>query len=777
MHQGFVPMEDQQAAPVAKKPALSEIVIPALAFLIPVFFIPVLGFPFQFSKVFIALIGVAFLLLIFSARTLRTGILSLSWTAFSWTLLVLPITYALSSLFSANPFGSLFGYQLDSDTASFLLLGTVLAYAVSFVAQNGRSVFSALLGLIAAGWVVFLFQFVQIFFGAPFSFFGFDVVAANLVGKWNDFALFAGLICSLSLLALTALYPSRLHKAILWLTLGASLILLAFVNFLLAWILVGVIALSVFVYWLTRRFIFRERQESGIASCLVLVVALFFLLAGSGLSTRLQNAFDIQALEVRPSLTSTLSVGMAIYEQNPFFGSGPNTFSADWLLARPADIVNTPFWDASFAAGFGSIPTAFVTGGIVVGLAWIVFAIFFFYTFIRALLTVPSGGDRSFFLVVATALSAAYLFFAHVFYVPSQSLTLLLFLCLGLFLASLRGTNLTREISISFMERPRLGFVSALAIVLVLTAVLVSLFGAGRLYASTVIHDRVTLQPLPENLSDAAASVSSALSLMPQDKYYRTLAIIEVARLRQIIGSGKNDTETQAEFKDVFTRAVDAATKAVAANRKNADNFMVLGGVYQEVVLIGVDGAYDSASVAYEEARLLNPATPEVDFHIAEMKTVLNDTAGARASAEAALKKKADYTPAILLLAQLSLNEGKLAEAILAVEAVVFLNPNNELLFYQLGLLYLENAQFQQAAGAFERALALNFEYANASFFLGESYVFLGQSDKALVQFRALEVKNPNNEPLKTIIAGLERGVNPFTEEGAPLPPEASTVE
>ncbi len=770
-------MENHPSTFAAKKLTLAEIVVIACAFLVPLFFVPMFGFPLQFSKVFIALIIATLLVLAFSAQTLRTGALSFSWSMFSWALVVLPIAYALSALFSSNPLGSLVGYQLDFDTAGFMLLGTVLALVVSFVIKSGRPVFLTLFGLIIAGWVAFLFQFIQIFFGAPFSFLGFDDATSNVVGKWNDFALFAGLIGSVSLLALTTLDPSRIYKVVLWATVGAALIFLAIINFPLAWILIGSIALSVFVYWLTRFFIFHERQKNGIASGLVLLIALFFLVAGSGVSTRLQNILALQTLEVRPSLATTLSVGMAVYEKNLLFGSGPNTFIADWSLYRPAEIIATPFWDARFSAGFGAIPTSLVTGGIVVGMAWVLFAVLFFLTFVRALLTVPAGADRSFFLVVATALSSAYLFFAHIFYVPSQSLTLLLFLCIGLFLASLRGTELTRWIFISFAERPRLGFVSVLAMVVIVSCAFVSVFGTGRLYASTVLHDRVTQTSVPDNIAESAESILRALSLSPQDRYYQTLAVIEVLRLRQIIGSGKIDEEVQEEFYNTFTRAVDAAAKAVSINRGNAANFMTLGGVYQEIVPLEVPGAYESASAAYEEARLLDPANPEIDFHIAEMKTIVGDTAGARVAVEAALKKKTDYTPAILLLAQVSLDEGKLTDAISAVEAVVYLNPNNELMVYQLGLLYFEDKIYQKAADAFTQALDLNPEYANASFFLGESYVFLEKKDDALKIFHDLETRNPGNVTLTAIIAGLEKEINPFTAENIPLPPEPSITE
>jgi tetratricopeptide (TPR) repeat protein len=193
--------------------------------------------------------------------------------------------------------------------------------------------------------------------------------------------------------------------------------------------------------------------------------------------------------------------------------------------------------------------------------------------------------------------------------------------------------------------------------------------------------------------------------------------------------------------------------------------------VYEAVVPLNIDGAIDKAFETLAFAGLLNPTSPEVDYHVASLKAYQEDFAGARAGAESALSKKADYTPAILLLAQLSLNEGKLDDAIGAVNAAIVFNPRDSSLLYQLGLLQLQAKRYQPAADAFQAALGLTPDYANASFFLGQADVFLGKKDEALRIFKNLQTKNPDNMTLQGVITDLENGKNPF-EQGTVPPAE-----
>lgn len=782
-------MENTMNSTVSNESLLEKIgswAVAGIAFLMPVFFIPSAVFPFQFSKVLVVLVGVVLILTVFAIRVLRKGNLSFLWSKLLIPLLILPVAYFISSVFSPVPSVSLFGFQLDQDTFGFIALMSILALATTLVVRTEKRIFSTLFALMIAGWGVLLFQIIQLIFKNPILPSLFSSPIANTVGSWNDLALFIGLIASLSIFALETLKLAKLSKALVGITLLVSLFFLAVANFQLAWILVSLVAFIMLISAFTHRKHVAPQDGAapsfgtkGILSIVVFAIAIFFLFFGGttqnpGPATALQDSFNIQALDVRPSMAGTLSVLQNTYTRNPVFGSGPNTFSSEWLITRPAEITETPFWNVAFNAGFGSIPTSFATGGILVAFAWLLFIGVLLFTAVRALLTAPMRTDRSYLLIAATSLGSLFLLVAHIFYVPSQSLTAMLFLFVGLFIASLRSTDLTKPVSISFIDSPRLGFLSVLLVAVSLVVSLVSLYGTGSVYAAGIQEGKAVLSANAGDLDASIVAATNAARLSPQDRYFRMLTALNIAKMNEVAQKGSADKKTQDEFQTYLAASVDTSQRAVSANPLNVDNWLSRASVYETVVPLKITGAYENAIEALKEAEKRNPRTPEVDYRIASLEAFSNKFAEARKSAESAVQKKSDYTPAILLLAQLALNEGRIDDAINSVNSAIVFNPNNSQLLYQLGLLQLEAKKYIEAMDSFESALLITPDYANASYFLGQTKVLLGKRDEALLIFKALQEKNSDNEALQKVIAALEKGENPF-EGGTVAPQEPST--
>lgn len=763
-------------APSMRQGGFSAYVIAALALLTPLFFIPSATYPFQFSKVALALVAAIAVFVAFSITTLRSGRLSFVWSRLMLPLLILPLAYLIASIFSPVPSLSLFGYQLDPDTFGFMALAAALSLATIVAVKSERQIFRVLFWLLIAGWIAFVFQAIQIFFNDPILPSLFTSPTVNLVGSWNDFALFAALIASMVLLAFESLQLSTLARVLLGVTVLFALFVLAAANFSLAWYLLGAVAFVLMLFAFMRRF--RGTDTSairGIASLVTLAIAVFFVFFGSGLSSALQSHFHLQALDVRPSIQGTIGILETVYGKNALVGSGPDLFSQSWLASRPAQVLSTPFWNTEFTSGFGAIPTSMVTGGIVVALAWLFLIGFFGYLAVRALLTVPAGGDRSYFLVTATALASAFLFVAHIFYAPSEALTILLFVFLGLFMATLASTRLSRRVEVAFADSPRLGLVSLVCIAVLLVLSLVSLYGTGVVYASAVQEGKAITLSNAGKLDPALAAATSAAQLSGQDRYYRTLTSLYLAKLSNVVATGATDQNTQSQFTSTLSAAINAATAAVTANPVGYDNYLNRASVYEAIVPLNVQGAADQEIAALEAARKLNPNSPEIDYHEALLKEYAKDTGGAETLVTASLQKMSDYTPSILLYAQIALDQGNIANAEAAVKAAASLTQDATL-YYQLGLLELSNKQYADAASSFQTALSITPNFANASFFLGESEVFLGQKDQAMALFSDLATKNPSNATLEAVIQAMQKGQNPFATSTPATPPSQATV-
>jgi cytochrome c-type biogenesis protein CcmH/NrfG len=78
-----------------------------------------------------------------------------------------------------------------------------------------------------------------------------------------------------------------------------------------------------------------------------------------------------------------------------------------------------------------------------------------------------------------------------------------------------------------------------------------------------------------------------------------------------------------------------------------------------------------------------------------------------------------------------------------------------------------------EASAAFEQAIALVPEYANAKYFLGLSYAATSRFEAAAALFEDLARSNPDNAEVSLILANLRERRAPFEGlEPPPTPPE-----
>ena len=740
-------------------------------FLLPVFAIPISTIPFQFSKTVLALIAAIIVLFLLLFYGYKKSNLQLTWSPLLISLWAIPLVYLIASIFSQSPSLSFFGYQLDTDTFGFMLLGAFIATVIAGALTENR-LMGAFKAFGVGAIVVLVFQLVQVILGAPLPFSALGDPIINLVGRWNDFGVFAGLVGVLSLLA----YSTLPQKIWLKITLGVSFLVsvffLALVNVTEIWALFSILSLGLFVLFLLR---FVRNMGTTTISAVVLsgigvLAGIIFIIFG-GFSATLQSTFAINSLEVRPSLQGTTDVLQRVYAEEPVLGTGPNTFAVNWLLHRPDAVLSTIFWNTSFDNGSGMIPTAAASGGVLVLVAWIVFTLAVLYSLIRALFTVPTSG-KAYTATVFSAVGVFYLLVMHYIYAPSQSVTLLLFIFLGLFLASIRKTSLvgTRIISI---DTPRLRQAYVVGAVLIVLVSVFAVYGTARTYASGVYHERAIAVANEGDLDTAQRYVDTSITLRGQDRYYRTAALISLAKMNEILDASEEVTdEARTAFQTELVRAIGATASAVEANDRSYQNWITRGVVYANVVPLGIDGAFENATATFEEARVLSPKSPEVDFRLAEVHLANGDTETARTFLQTAVQKKANYTDAVLLLAQLELDSGDLSQAIESVRSLVFFEPNNPVLLYQLGILLLQDQNYEEASLAFEAALVEQNNYSNAAFFLAQSYAFLDRIEDAAGIMSQLATLNPENELVAEYAAILSQGENPFDSGEVATPEE-----
>ena len=664
--------------------------------------------------------------------------------------LLIPIGYAISSFFSATPFAiTVLGDGLLGDTVLIALLIAIAFVLPSLYRVTRDDIFSSFTVFMLGLFVLAVFHFVRLFFGADVFTLGiFSSLAESPVGKWNDVGILFGLGTILTLFALELLPLSKPIRAVTAALLAVSVLLVVLVNFVPVYITLAVIALCFAVYQLIMS---RRIALVPLVAVVVMVLAYFF-------TTEIAS-FEVQTLqfstfEARPSWVSMADIGSQVLTLP--FGTGPNTFELLWDAYRPVDLNATIFWNAEFRTGVATVPPALVTTGIPGLLAWIVFLVgVLWLTLSRLAFRPPRGADR--FVVLGALVSGLYVLLFACIYVPSPAILLVGFAFLG-FAAALTSDDTQPEYA-------QIGFVTftVLAVAVLLTVITLYFVGSAALssYYSRTAERAMVLG----DMADGEARARTANSILSTDETYRLLTRIALTRLQSIVATETGESEeSQTRFKDALGSAVAYAQAAATYNPNDYRNWSVLMAVYQSIVPLGIEGAHSFAVTAYERAHALNPLTPALVLERARLAVANTNEKDARTFAEEALKLKPDYVDALLLLAELDLASGEIDAAIQRAESAAQLEPSNPLLRFQIGVLKFESGDRSGAKTYFEQALALSDDYANAHFYLARVLFSEGDTEGTLRELLRVKELDPNSADIDRVLATLRAGDDPFAD-------------
>ena len=751
-----------------------------LVVLLPVAVIPLASVPFSFTKTALLAAGVLLVFILCAFRQLRDGVLLIPRHPLLLAVWAIPAAYLVSALFSGNIRDSLAGNALATDTAGFYLIAALLLSVSAYLLRSKGRILEVYFAFLVSFVILALFQGARLVLGPETLSLGiFGSPLSNLLDKWNDLAIFFGLVAMFALISFEALPVHKTAQVLLSVVFLVSLFFLAAVNFTPVWIAVGLFSFAFLVYGIMRGKFApsafpRETPRVNVGTvltALLLLSSIAFVAGGGRIGDLVAQRLGVTQIEARPSWQSTLLVGKEVYRSGAWLlGSGPNSFAEDWSAYRPAGVNATPFWNADFVSGVGVIPTSFVTAGLLGGLAWLLFLGYFLYAGFRALI-LRSFTDRfSLYLSLSSFLGALYLWGLCLFYIPSPTLIAFAFLLSGVFIASLSVAGQADEWRFSFADNPRIGFAVVLLVSLALLVSVGSLFIVGKKYAAAVYFQRSLIAGnVRGDLNAAERDLARALALDENDFYLRGAAEEGILRLGRVASdTSLSADEARAQFQSVLGGSVGHALAATRWNPNDYRNWMTLASVYQAVVPLKIQGAYESAAAAYERARERNPLSPLIPISLARLSASNGDAATAKLHITEALQKKNDYAEAVYLLSQIEIGEGKIREAISSTEAAIVLAPQNPGLYFQLGLLRYGSGQFGGAGEAFQAAVRINDSYANARYYLGLVRHKEGRIQDAIREFERVLALNPDNEDVKSILENLRRGRDPLSGVESP---------
>ncbi len=759
-----------------KLDAIGKGIILVISFLLPIFFIPSLSAPLYETKIFMLSIGVLLVAILWTTVRLKGNSITIPKEKFIIPITILPLIALLSSFFSGNLMHSLVGQGVEVDTALMTLILSFAFMAGMYLFNSRGSVVRLYLTITASALILFLYQIVKLTIGADFLDFGlFTTPTSNLLGKWNDLAIFAGFTTLLSLITMDMLRPKGLIKVFFYTALVVSLATMIIVNFSLVWVVLSIAIFILFLRsFLKKKFLAKESEENNLShshgnnvsgvTLFVLAVSILFIFSGASFEKFTSDQFGVVQIEARPSWQGTINLAEDVYSEDLLFGSGPNNFTKEWLKYKPEGINNTPFWNTSFSFGVGIIPTLFITHGIFSALMWLLFIVLFLFSGMRGFVNMSVNPFDN-YLSTSSFFSAAFLWILSIFYIPHPTLFFFAFLFSGIFVAVRVQSGIVKEKTFVFNENPVAGFLWVALLFSVLIISLLGLYVSTQKFISIVYVQRASMEAIySADVVKAEGYINKAIAFNKSDFVYRASAEVSMFKLNNLIRAGESTLDVQQQFQTILTQTINAGSLAISYDDRNFVNWEVLGRVYEIIIPLGVDGAYENARSSYEKAFSLNPLNPKLALNLARIEAIRGNNDVARSHIANSLSIKNDYVDAIFLLSQIEIEEGNISNAIESIEAAAFLTPQNQLVFFQLGILKYSERDYGGAVNALERAITLDSRYSNARYFLGLSYYKQERYQDAINQFSVIRDLNPESTEVRAILDNLIAGRAPFEE-------------
>ncbi len=660
------------------------------------------------------------------AGVMRSGKVFIPDSRIFYAILSVPVAYVLSAVFANDKNKALLDFNFNTDSLIVILLGVLLSSSIILGVRNRRNfkkvakVFPRILYLFAG---LFVLQIVISKFNiSSLSF----LQTVTFVDSWMDLsAIFA-------LLVIFLMYGGK--KSGKYGVIFRSAIIIALLIFSGAVIYIAnvfaLLVLASFVYAL-KAFLSKPQNGGGILrlipAIVVLIVSLLFVadkvVLQSRIVTTLQSLTGVSFVDVRPNWQGTLDVAKSVAKNSDWntklFGTGSGTFADQWRVHKPAEINETVFWNTVFTSGVGFIPTSVITGGVIMLISWLLFFIALFWFVIKTRLSMFGS-------------MALFVWLYILLYPAGVAMILLGFALFGAMVAELVVNRRIKATVYNIKGESKDAF---MAYIVIPVFVLLCVFSATVVVHRMVVNyyfEKASQLLLQGKMNDAELLLIRAKKWTDNAFIERSYTQIAFARLVDILKSAQIQESFYKElFKDTLTNVLSHAARAIKTDPYNPVNYILLGSISEQLALLNIEGAYDSAISAYKKAWELDTKNPALPLAIARIYSVSGDKQNAWKYVEESIKLKSNFDAA----------------------------------WYQYGLLALNEKDFEKAIVAFSNVVRVNANHANAMYYLSLLLAQKGQYKESLILMQRVGLLNPNNEDVKRNIAILKQKLQGIEED------------
>ncbi|MBI4591910.1 tetratricopeptide repeat protein [Candidatus Uhrbacteria bacterium] len=761
--------------------------------MILIFFIPLMVFPLTLDPVelhkqnllviFTAVAALCWLASMFLSKelTLRRGWINL----LPW---LLGLAFLVPAWFSSAPYLSWLGAHRQEYTSALTAVAlAILFYLIANIfiqRQDHQRVHVVLLGSASLVACIAVLEVL----GVPLVTSLVPSLTLNTVGTLGSCATFLVVLNAFFLAAYVSHRPgdSLLHdgqlgvleRILIFFVMMATVFLLLVLDDSTLWGLFIVSLSTLFLFILFRAKDFPHHGR---------LILLLVLLLGSFGCLFFSPGFTLfpVPLEVMPSASNSNQIAQSTLDTfSRNWGSGPGTYQFDYSQFHDAAVNATDFWNTRFDRASSFVLTLLPTIGRV-GVSLL--GLFVGLLFIRAIAQVLRPASKERWLESFIHLVPWVTLVVSTFLMPWNMTLVVAF---GVFSGLLASQVMASHWSKSLARSPVAWLSISTVMVGFSLAFLIGIFlssermAAEMLFARAIERDRSG-----EDLQEVVELLDQASRLNTHhDTYYRNLGEALLLRLdEELEGVSSIDTltpESTQYIQSLTAASVNAVAHATDLSPNNSLNWLSRGFVYRELIsVLGEAGEYAVSS--YTRAVELEPVNPQnwtelgkAYMAASEQVRLLTASSDAQIAAEAqrkletlllnaqstferAVELKPNYAPAHYQLAVVYERQGRMDDAVGKMESVAQYNQLDVGVFFQLGMLYLQRGAAGDqnlAKTAFEHAVKLVPDYANAHWFLASIFEAQGDIAAAVREIETVLEQSPDNEIVRSRLDRLLHG-------------------
>lgn len=649
---------------------ISKYSVYILAVLMPLFLLPLTSNALDFNKQSLLILLVFIAVFAQIAKILISGKLTVSFSKIHIPVLVLFLVYLLSTIFSLDKYGSFWGWPLTTSESFLSIIGLALLYfLVSNLFAKKEIITLVVLSAIFSGIAVFIGVFQMLGLFLPFGFA--QSPAFNTIGSVGTLGIFLASV--LPLIVFLIMVTGKWLKIIFGAIIVAMALAFVLINFSVAWWVVLIGMILVFLLGMFKRDVFDLRWFG--LPMFFLVIALFFIILKPQIPT-IQRPVEIY-------LTQSMSADIALktIKDRPIFGSGPGTFMMDFSKYKDADFNKNLLWNVRFnSAGTKAINTLAETGvlGTIAFLGLIAIVVL---SGIKFLFLKQESKKEPVAWIITAGILLALLTLTIGFFLYSSNLSLnfIFFLLLASF-AGLLSDNFSTEGKKEYILSP--SSLLTLAVTFVFTLILI--FGSGILilngarYVAELRYFSAQNALVQGNLDDGIAKTESAVGLNSKlDIYFTDLSQLYLAKMEEKINQKELPDQEKTQVQILINNSINASKIATDISPNKASNWSIRGFVYQSLIGI-VPEAENWAINSYNKAIELESANP---YYATQKGYVYFKTKEWQKSVDEfvkALELKPDQANTMYFLGLAYDKVGQKEKAIEQIKKVVQMNPNLE---------------------------------------------------------------------------------------------------